>query len=94
MDFSGLGQTSWLEIHFQYSGSPSGRAVITVPSYHGAWVSGVFATSPGGGAPGTYNACKAIGVYYDYTNSKMWFNTDAALTIYRVTICTSGTSQW
>ncbi len=74
----------FVAIRFYYSGNPAGYCETIVSSYNNNWMSGVFAVNPGGGAPGTYNACKTIGVYVN-NSAQMSFNCDANLIIYNVT---------
>ena len=74
----------FVAIRFYYSGNPAGYCETIVSSYNNNWMSGVFAVNPGGGAPGTYNACKTIGVYVN-NSAQMSFNCDANLIIYNIT---------
>ena len=74
----------FVAIRFYYSGNPAGYCETIVSSYNNNWMSGVFAVNPGGGAPGTYNACKTLGVYVN-NSAQMTFNCDANLIIYNIT---------
>ena len=68
--------------------SPSSDVTFIVPKKYNTWVNGVFAVNPGGGAPGTYNACVGIGVYFNRDSTgntfKISFNTNTAFTLLRV----------
>ena len=68
--------------------SPSSDVTFIIPKKYNTWVNGVFAVNPGGGAPGTYNACVGIGVYFNRDSTgntfKISFNTNTAFTLLRV----------
>jgi hypothetical protein len=81
----GTAAKAFFALRFTWS-SPTTEVVAFAPKKENAWVNAVFAVNPGGGAPGTYNACVAIGVYYSVsgTTYKMTFNTNTAFTLIRV----------